>query len=199
MTEGAPRKSKRVPRRFSQKGDAGYTSLLGGPSDPVNRYRVPKYHPQPHTYGIVDEASAVLSMARNSSLNEKVRRVIYSLQEDLVLLMAELATTPEAAGGSGYQITPAHVRRLEELIAELQGEVELPTRFVTSSHSFPAATIDLARAVVRRAEREAARLRHENTITNDEVLKYLNRCADLLWTLARYEEAVGGSQGGGPK
>ncbi len=195
MAENAPRKSKRTPRRFSQKGDAGYTSLLGSPSDPVNKYRVPKYHPQPHTYGIVDEANAVLSMALASSLNQKVKRVIYSIQEDLVLLMAELATAPEAARGSSYHITPALVRRVEELIEELRGEAELPTRFVISTHSLPAATIDLARCVMRRAEREAARLRHENIITNDEVLKYLNRCADLLWTLARYEETVGGTQG----
>jgi len=195
MAEGTPGKSKKVPRRFSQKGDAGYTSLLGGPADPVNKYRVPKYHPQPHTYGVLDEASAVLSMALASSQNQKVRHVIYSIQEDLVLLMAELATAPEIAEGSSYRVTPALVRRLEGLIEELRGEAELPTRFVISTHSLPAATIDLARSVVRRAEREAARLRHENIITNDEVLRYLNRCADLLWTLARYEETVGGAPG----
>jgi len=193
MAEGSPGRSKKTPRRFSQKGDTGYTSLLGAPSDPVNRYRVPKYHPQPHAYGVVDEASAVLSMARNSSPNQKVRQVIYSIQEDLVVLMAELATAAEAGGASGYRVTPAHVRRLEELLEGLQQEIELPARFVISSSSLAAATLDLGRTVVRRAEREAARLRHENIIGNDEVLKYLNRCADLLWTLARYEEAVGGA------
>jgi cob(I)alamin adenosyltransferase len=50
------------------------------------------------------------------------------------------------------------------------------------------AAIDLARAIVRRAERKAVRLFQEKIIDNVDVLRFLNRLADLLFTLARYEE-----------
>ena len=115
-------KGKR-PRRFSKKGDAGYASILGKRSDPINRYRVPKYHPRPQAYGTVDEASAALSLARQMSQTQKVRDIIYSLQKDLILLMAELATAPEAYEESPFKVTRKHVRRLERLIEELQADV----------------------------------------------------------------------------
>jgi cob(I)alamin adenosyltransferase len=50
------------------------------------------------------------------------------------------------------------------------------------------AAIDLGRTIIRRAERRAGRLMQEKIITNADVLRFLNRLADLLFTLARYEE-----------
>lgn len=177
-------------RRFSREGDTGYTSLLGTKDDPVNKYRVPKYHPQPETYGVLDEVNAVLSIARNCAESPRTREVVFSIQEDLHILMAELATAPEAYAVSDYKIGEGHVKRLEGLIVALQDEVELPRRFVISASCFSAGVLDLARTVLRRAERWAARLRHEKIVENDNVNSYINRCADLLWTLARYEEAA---------
>jgi len=181
---------KKSMMEFSRKGDRGYTSLLGGEGDPVNKYRVPKYHPRPESYGIVDEANAALYMTRAGTRSEKVKEIVCSIQEDFSLLMAELATAPEAYEKSGYKITEGHVQRLEGLIQELQEDVELPSVFIMSKPCLSAAAIDLARTIVRRAERSVARLRHDSIITNDNVNSYLNRCADLLWTLARYEEAM---------
>lgn len=192
-------KTRTTKRRFSRQGDAGYTSLLGTKDDPVNKYRVPKYHPRPETYGILDEVNAVLSMARNCALSPRTQDVILSIQQDLHVLMAELATAPEAYAESSFKIGAEQVKRLENLITELQDEVQLPSRFVISASCFSAGVLDLARTVLRRAERWAARLRHENIIDNDHVNSYINRCADLLWTLARYEEAACSQDGSSGK
>ncbi len=164
--------------------------MLGGAGDPINKYRVPKNHPKPESYGIIDEANAVLYITRASTNNEKVERIVCSIQEDFSILMAELATAPEAYETSSYRVTEGHVQRLENLICELQDDVELPTVFIMAKPSLSAATIDLARTIVRRAERSVVRLRHYGITSNDNVSKYLNRCADLLWTLARYEEGM---------
>jgi cob(I)alamin adenosyltransferase len=83
------------------------------------------------------------------------------------------------------------VDRLERLIEELQKEVEIGKEFIIPGETMASAAIDLGRTIVRRAERKAVRLLQEKIITNMEVLRFLNRLADLLFTLARYEESQG--------
>jgi len=167
--------------KFSKKGDRGFTSLLGG-------QRIPKSGPRPEAYGTLDEASSALGLARASAAQPKTKEIILSLQKDLLILGAELATAPEDVQKFAYRITPVHVDRLEQLIDELQNEVTLPQEFILPGKTMTSAAIDLARAIIRRAERKAVRLMQERIITNNEVLRFLNRLADLLFTLARYEE-----------
>jgi len=155
--------------------------LLGG-------QRIPKSGPRPEAYGTLDEASSALGLARASAAQPKTKEIILSLQKDLLILGAELATAPEDVQKFAYRITPVHVDRLEQLIDELQNEVTLPQEFILPGKTMTSAAIDLARAIIRRAERKAVRLMQERIITNNEVLRFLNRLADLLFTLARYEE-----------
>ena len=167
--------------KFSKKGDRGFTSLMGG-------QRVPKCGPRPDTYGTLDEASSALGIARAAASGLRTQKIILDLQKDLLLLGAELATAAEDLKKSPYQITAQHVARLEKLIEDLQREVQLKKEFIFPGETMGSAAIDLARAIVRRAERKAVRLIQEKIITNVEVLRFLNRLADLLFTLARYEE-----------
>jgi len=167
--------------KFSKKGDRGFTSLMGG-------QRVPKSGPRPDTYGTLDEAGSALGIARASAARWRTKKIILELQKDLLPLGAELATVAEDMKKYPYQITAKHVDRLERFMEELQGEVHLKKEFILPGESIGSAAIDLARAVVRRAERKAVRLFQEKMITNVEVLRFLNRLADLLFTLARYEE-----------
>ena len=166
-------------------GDDGYTGLIGAG-------RVPKYHPRPETLGTIDEATGALGLARAQSPVPRVREVVVRLQKELYLLMAELATTPEAYEKAGYRITAEHVAGLESLQAELKREVAIPNAFVVPGASVSSAALDLARAIVRRAERLTARLLHEGEIGNPETLRYLNRASDLLHVLARYDEVSQG-------
>lgn len=166
-------------------GDTGYTGLLGD-------QRVPKYDPRPDTFGTVDEATSALGVARAATLDETAREVILHMQRDLYVLMAELATLPENQSAIGMAISADHVRWLEEVEERLKAAVEIPNKFVIPGDSVDGAALDLARTIIRRAERMAVRLLHDGVIDNGEVIRYLNRLSDVVFILARYLEAKQG-------
>lgn len=167
--------------KFSKKGDQGFTSLLGG-------QRVPKSGPRPEVYGTLDEASSALGLARASARRGKTKEILLDIQKDLFLLGAELATVPEDKAKYDYQISSRHVARLEGWMDELQRGVDLKNEFICPGETVSGAAIDLGRTIVRRAERKAVGLAQRKIILNPEVLRFLNRLADLLFVLARYEE-----------
>jgi cob(I)alamin adenosyltransferase len=162
-------------------GDAGYTGLLGD-------QRVPKYDPRPDTFGTVDEATSALGLARAATQDHKVKTIIYRIQQELYLLMGELATPPENYEKMGLRITPEHVETLEAVEEELKQAVEIPNKFIIPGDTLDGAALDLARTIIRRAERMAAKLLHDGVIQNTEVVRYLNRLSDLIFVLARYIE-----------
>jgi cob(I)alamin adenosyltransferase len=167
--------------KFSSKGDRGTTSLLGG-------QRVSKSGPRPEAYGTLDEATSALGLAKASAAKEKTKEIIIRVQQDLLVLGAELATAPEDLSKFSYRITSEHGNRLERLIDELQTRVEIQNEFILPGGTLSGAAIDLTRAIIRRAERKSVRLFQEKIITNGEILRFLNRLADLLFVLARFEE-----------
>ncbi|MGZ3627947.1 MAG: cob(I)yrinic acid a,c-diamide adenosyltransferase [Ktedonobacteraceae bacterium] len=162
-------------------GDTGYTGLLG-------EQRVPKYDPRPDTFGTVDEATSALGLARAMTNDPKVKDIIYQIQQELYLLMGELATTPENYEKMGLRMTIEHVQRLEQVEEQLKGEVEIPNKFIIPGDTPDGAALDLARTIIRRAERMAVKLLHDEVIQNSEVVRYLNRLSDLIFILARYVE-----------
>ena len=168
-------------RVTTRTGDDGYTGLLGGG-------RVPKWDPRPETFGTLDEATSALGLARATADDPEVVATIEEAQRDLYLLMAELATPAEHYERVGYRITEEHVAKVEARAEAFKARVEIGTVFILPGGSLPGAALDLARAIVRRGERMAARLYLERTIVNAEVLRYLNRLSDLLFVLARFEE-----------
>jgi len=167
--------------KFSKKGDRGYTSLLGG-------QRVLKSGPRPEAYGTIDEASSALGIARATALRPKTKEILLNIQKDFLILAAELSMAQEDQAQFPTRITADHVEQLERWIGELQNDVELKREFILPGETLPSAAIDLGRTIVRRAERRAVRLMQEKMIQNPEILRYLNRLGDLLFTLARYEE-----------
>ena len=162
-------------------GDTGYTGLLG-------EQRVPKYDPRPDTFGTVDEATSALGLARAVAKDQHVKDIIYRIQQELYLLMGELATPPEHYEKMGLRMTIEHVKHLEQVEEQLKQEVEIPNKFIIPGDTLDGAALDLARTIIRRAERKAARLLHEGVIQNNEVVRYLNRLSDLVFILARYIE-----------
>ena len=168
---------------YTRKGDEGYTDLLGD--------RVPKYHLRPETYGTLDEATSFIGLARAMSASSRTNEILVEVQRDLYLMMAELAFAPDMKQ-KRYHITADHVKRVEEETDKLSAEVELPPHFVLPGDTVPGGVLDVARTVVRRAERLAVRLSHDGEIDNPEVLAYLNRLSSLLFILARYEDREAG-------
>src|SRR5947209_6584534 len=152
----------------TRTGDEGYTDLLG------NR-RVPKYHRRPEAFGTVDEATSALGLARAHAGEQTLKDQIYRLQNDLYVLMAELATPPENYDKVDFKIRAEHLERLEAESERLKGEVEIGKRFIVPGATVTGASLDLARTIVRRGERLVARLYHEGDITNPYAVRYLNR------------------------
>lgn len=166
-------------------GDTGYTSLLGD-------QRVPKYDPRPDAFGTVDEATSALGLARALTADSRAQEVILEMQRELYLLMAELATPPENQAAVGIRLTMEKVSRLEAIEASLKDDVVIPNKFVIPGDSPDGAALDVARTIIRRSERQVARLYHEGVVTNGELVRYLNRLSDVVFILARYLEAKGG-------
>ena len=170
--------------KFSKKGDMGETSLLGG-------QRVPKFDPRPETYGVLDEASSAMGGARAMTENQKIKAILLSVQKDLLVIGAELSTLPDDYDKLVNTISDKDSDRLERIIEDLQKDFEMKRVFIYPGETVVSAQIDVARTIIRRAERKAALLRKDGIIQNETINQYLNRCADMLFTLARYEEAIG--------
>jgi len=170
--------------KFSTKGDGGETSLLGG-------QRVPKYDPRPETYGVLDEASSALGVAKATTKNQRIKDIILSVQKDMLIIGAELSTVVEDIGKLTRRIGDEDIKRLEEIIDDLQKSVKLKNEFIYPGETPVSAQIDVGRTIIRRAERNAARLKNEGLLKNQEINRYLNRLADMLFVLARFEEQKG--------
>ena len=165
-------------------GDTGETGLLYGG-------RVPKDDLHTEAYGALDEAISALGLARSLDTDETRAARILELQRELFIVGAELAT------GKGERhhleqhfsvVTESMVEALHAWVREIEGRVALPQSFVIPGGSPTAAALDLARTFVRRAERRAVALHRAGELENSEVLRYLNRCSDLLFMLAREAE-----------
>ncbi|MDO8473161.1 MAG: cob(I)yrinic acid a,c-diamide adenosyltransferase [Dehalococcoidia bacterium] len=171
-------------KTFNKRGDHGETSLLYG-------VRVPKNDPRCEAYGTVDEVVSALGLAR-CYCKRVPADTLLDLQRGLFKVGAELATPPEhyhKLVASGGTITPEMADGLEKQIVDLECKVEMPRAFILPGAVPGAAALDLSRAVVRRAERRVVDLVQSGEVKNAEVERFLNRLADLLFTLARYEEA----------
>ena len=157
-------------------GDDGTTGLLGGG-------RARKDDPRIEAFGTVDEASSAIGLAKGLTADERVRELCEELQRGLYRLGAQLATAPADAGKFGA-VERADVTRLESIAAELEAEVPMPTGFILPGATPASGALDLARAVVRRAERRCLALAG----VPPEAMAYLNRMSLLLFILGRYEE-----------
>ena len=169
---------------YTKRGDGGETGLLYGG-------RVSKNDPRCEAYGTTDEAVSVLGLARAFSQDVKVKETIWSLQQELFTVGAELATSPEKYETMKVNfdvITPDMTERMEILIDELDQEINLPRGFIIPGASPASSAIDIARTLLRRAERRTVALMEAGLLVNQEILRYLNRAADLLFMLARYED-----------
>lgn len=166
-------------------GDSGYTDLLGSE-------RVPKYDDRVESFGTLDEATSVLGMARATAKSEQVKSLIEEMQQDLYVIMAELASPAKVRERLVARIEAADVERIDAATRAVQARVNLPNQFILPGACEPSAALDFARTVVRRAERQVAKLAHEQIVDNAEMLRYLNRASSLLYVLARDEEASQG-------
>ena len=171
-------------KTFIKIGDDGETSLLFG-------HTVSKSDLRCEAFGVIDEAVCSLGVARNLVTRRKAREIILKVQKELFTVNAELATKPEDHDRfvDEYQpVTGGMVEELERLVGEIEAEIVMPRAFIIPGLNLASSTLDLSRTIVRRAERRIVELKEKGGIKNEAILRYLNRLADLLFVLARYEE-----------
>ena len=169
---------------YTRAGDDGTTGVLG-------ENRLPKYHPRMEALGVLDEASAALGLARAQSEVPQTGNLLKEVQRDLYSIMAEVAATPENA--KLFQImAPRRVQWLESQVDAIVAVAPIPTEFILPGDSVPGATLDLARTIVRRAERRVAELLDKGEIENRVLLLYLNRLSSLCFALEVFENAQAG-------
>ena len=178
------------------KGDDGTTGLLyGGP-------RIAKDDPRTEAYGTTDEAVAALGIARAAIVEARRRGsvtqpladlepLILRLQRELFVVGAELATTPVAwdrLEDGRTRVSPTMVAELTGIVVALEKRIEMPREFVVPGETTASAALELARTVIRRAERRAVSLGMAGLLPGEHLVPYLNRLADLVWVLARAAE-----------
>ena len=178
------------------RGDDGSTGLLYGGA------RIQKDDPRTEAYGTIDETVAALGLARaRLGLKEEygtltpglrpIQDLVLRFQRELFVVAAELATNPEAwdrLEDGRTRVSAGMVRDVEDTLAELESHVTMPTEFVVPGETPTSAALELARTILRRAERRAVGLSREGLLPGPYLLPYLNRLADLLWVLARAAE-----------
>lgn len=169
---------------FTGSGDDGYTGLLGAG-------RVRKDHPRPTALGSLDEASAALGLAGAQAVEQFTRETLVQIRRDLYHLMAEVAALPDSSERF-REIDAGRVEWLEEQIALAAKSISPPQGFVLAGESPSGAALDLARTIVRRAERALAGLLHAGELENPELLRYLNRLSSLCFVLALREDQISG-------
>jgi cob(I)alamin adenosyltransferase len=180
----------------TRRGDDGSTGLLFGGD------RIAKDDPRTEAYGTIDEAVAALGLARAELVSKAeagalppalagMAAIILRLQRELFVVAAELAANPDARGqlrDGQTRVSIEMVDGLEELLAEVEGSIEMPREFVVPGETRLSAALELARTILRRAERRAVGLDHAGLIPGEYLLPYLNRLSDVVWVLARASE-----------
>jgi len=172
-------------RLYTGRGDHGTTDLLGD--------RVAKDDPHIAALGGLDEATSAIGLGRAHAATDRARDLLVETQRDLYKIMAELAFT-EDVRPDRYVFGEERVRWLEEATDATTAEIELPREFILPGDSLPGAALDVARAVVRRAERDVVVLGRAAHEVNPQILRYLNRLSSLLFVLARLEDRVAGAE-----
>ncbi len=172
-----------MPRIYTRTGDDGTTGLLYGG-------RISKADLATEAYGTTDEAVAVLGLARSLSDDDTLRENLLALQRELFVVGADLATNPHERAKLTEEVslvTERMVKRLEHRIDELVAQRPLPDTFIVPGANPSSAALDVARGVIRRAERRVVELERAEREVNPYVQPYLNRLSDLIFVLARWQ------------
>jgi cob(I)alamin adenosyltransferase len=174
------------------KGDDGTTGLLYGG-------RIAKDDPRTEAYGTVDECVAALGLARaelNEAGLEEIAESVLRWQRELFVVGADLATAPdkrERLEDGVTRVSEAMLDGVEVELALWESAIEMPREFIVPGETPASAALEMARVILRRAERRAIAADHASSLGSAWVVPYLNRLADLLWVLARAAEQAAGA------
>lgn len=168
---------------YTKTGDNGETGLFGG-------RRVSKDSLRIEAYGTIDEANSFIGLAAAFGASDKTKEITGWMQDLLFVAGAELAS-PDADSSKVPHIREDDIRKAESYIDELSSGLGELKNFILPGGTKAASALHLARAICRRAERQIVALRKGEKVSPD-LLIFVNRLSDLLFVLARFENASAG-------
>ena len=171
----------RLTRIYTGGGDRGETSLGDGSACPKLDCRIA-------AFGAVDELNSHIGLVLAADVPDELRVVLTRVQNELFDLGADLSVPFGVT--DRLRISDVQIVALEHDCDRFNAELPDLTSFVLPGGTEVAARLHVARAVCRRAEREALEAAEQMEI-NPLVLVYLNRLSDLLFILARTANAGG--------
>ena len=160
---------------YTKTGDDGNTGLQGD-------FRIAKSHPRILAYVTVDEANATIGVVLSNALDDDVREVLSSIQNELFLLGSDLSN--QNLNDLKNRISLDMVEKLEKIIDKFELELPPITNFILPGGNVAAAQIHQVRTIVRRAETLVVQLSDKDEI-NSNCIKYLNRLSDLMFVMGR--------------
>lgn len=170
---------------YTKTGDKGTTQLL-------SVGRVPKNHLRLQAYGDIDELNSVIGVARASGLSAPLDEWLLAIQSTLFVLSSEIAVPkPDEINMPIPKVAAEDSTALERMIDELDRSLSPLKTFILPGGTIGAAQLHVARTVCRRAERGLQTLHQAESLSADALI-YINRLSDLLFTMARYENAKRG-------
>jgi cob(I)alamin adenosyltransferase len=170
----------RITKVYTRTGDDGTTGLGGG-------QRVAKDSLRVTAYGTVDEVGTHIGVALAGGLVERLIAPLESIQNELFHLGSDLCILQDDKERMPVPcVEQRHVDALERLMDALSDELAPLENFILPGGCSGAAHLHVARAVCRRAERDAVALAHAEPV-GAFVVRYLNRLSDALFVMARYE------------
>jgi cob(I)alamin adenosyltransferase len=162
------------------RGDGGQTGLAGG-------IRVSKADLRVESYGTVDELNTVLGFARSICQNPEITAWTETIQRALFRLGSALATPPESKKQPPI-ISTEDVAMLTELVHKIEAIDGILSDWSLPGAHTESAAYEIARAVCRRAERNAVRFVESGGVVKPEIIVYLNRLSDVIWLFGRLIE-----------
>tara|TARA_B100001173_G_scaffold241886_1_gene211800 strand:+ start:577 stop:1113 length:537 start_codon:yes stop_codon:yes gene_type:complete len=160
---------------YTKTGDDGNTGLQGD-------FRIAKSHPRILAYGTVDETNAMIGVVLSNVLDDDVREVLNTIQNELFLLGSDLSN--QNLNDLKNRISLDMVEKLEKIIDKFELELPPITNFILPGGNVAAAQIHQVRTIVRRAETLVVQLSDKDEI-NSNCIKYLNRLSDLMFVMGR--------------
>lgn len=170
----------------TKTGDEGKTALRAG-------RRVNKDDIRVEICGQLDELCSFLGLARSLVTNRRTKSIIQDIQRDLFVIGAEFCTDARSLRKLNHRISAMDVERIEKTIRRLEPRAKtIGCGFCLPGENIQSATVDVARAVARRAERRVVTFGRRGDLKNPHILVYLNRLSDLLFVLSRSLEPAPG-------
>jgi cob(I)alamin adenosyltransferase len=170
---------------YTKTGDTGTTSLIGGKRVKKNNLRI-------ESYGTIDELNSYIGLIKDQKgIGNNDKNSLLKIQHELFVIGAMLATAPdkETLKNGKERVTISKINKhsilfLEEEIDKMDEKLPQMTHFILPGGHQTVSFCHIARCVCRRAERLSVELNEKEKVSN-ELIIYLNRLSDYLFTLAR--------------